>query len=87
MRVIGNLYAAAAGGPTGSVTEAKRTAAVVSLTAVYKNIDPAGILDDEEKRKALSEQEQCDMYTKLMRELQAMPPKEGAAVIRAMLAG
>lgn len=87
MRIFGNLYSAAAAGRTHNATDAERTAAVASLTAVYKKIDPDGILDDDEKRKALSEQEQCDMYTQLMRELQAMPPKEGAAAIRAMAAG
>ena len=86
MRALGNLYSAAASGRTSNAAEADRTAAVASLTAVYKKIDPNGILDDEEKRKALSEQEQCDMYTRLMRELQALPPKEGAAAIRAMMA-
>ena len=87
MRALGNLYSAAAAGRTGNATEAERSASVASLTAIYKKIDPDGILQVEEKRKALSEQERCNTYKRLMQELQALPPKEGAAVIRAMLAG
>ena len=86
MHSIGNLYGAAAAEHRATPTEAERRAATDSLVTVYKKIDPTGILDDEEKRKALSEQEQCALYTQLMTELQSMPPKEGAAAIRAMLA-
>ena len=87
MRALGNLYSAAASEHRTSTTDAERSAAVASLTAAYQKIDPTGILDNEEKRKTLSETEQCGMYTRLMNELQSMPPKEGAAAIRAMTAG
>jgi len=86
MRAFGNLFSAAAAGRGGNTTEAERAAAVVSLTAVYKKIDPDGILDDEKKRKAISDREQCDSYTRFMHELQSLPLKEGAGVIRLMMA-
>jgi hypothetical protein len=86
MRALGNLYSAAAAAHGTSTTDAQHSAAVASLTAVYKKIDPGGILDDDEKRRTLSEQQQCAMYTRLMHELQSLPPKEGAAAIRAVLA-
>ena len=86
MRALGNLYSAAAAAHGTSTTDAQRSAEVASLTAVYKKIDPDGILDDDEKRRTLSKQQQCDMYTRLMHELQSLPLKEGAGVIRLMMA-
>lgn len=86
MRALGNLYSTAAATHGTSTIDAERMAAVTSLTAMYKKIDPDGILDDDEKRRTLSKQQQCDMYTRLMHELQSLPLKEGAGVIRLMMA-
>ena len=72
--------------PRLAATDAERSAATDALAAVYKKIDPASVLDDEEKRKALSEPEKCRLYTRLMSEIQSSPPKDGAAAIRAMTA-
>ena len=86
MRALGNLYSAAAVAQQSSPTEVERSAAAAALTAIFKKIDPDGILDDGERMKTLSEQQQCDIYTHLMHELQSVPPKEGAGVIRLMMA-
>ncbi len=86
MRAIGNLYSAAANTRRPNTVEAERLAAVASLTAIYKKIDPDGILDDGEKRGSLSKQQQCSMYIRLMHELQSLSLKEGAGVIRLMMA-
>ena len=53
---------------------------------MYKKIDPDGVLDGDKRRRTLSKQQQCDMYTRLMHELQSLPLKEGAGVIRLMMA-
>ncbi len=76
MRAIGNLYSAAASAHGTSTTDAERSATVASLTAMYKKVDPDGILNNDEKRRALSEQQQCAMYTRLMHELQSLPLKD-----------
>lgn len=86
MGALGKLYGAAAAEPAPHATNAASGAGVDALMAVYKKVDPAGVLDDDEKRKALSDVEQCRMYTQLMSELKSMPPKEAAAAIRAMMA-
>lgn len=86
MRALGNLYSTAAATHGTSTIDAERRAAEASLTAIYKKIDPKGILDDDEKRKTLSNQQQCDMYTRLTHELHSLPLKEGAGVIRLMMA-
>ena len=86
MRAIGNLYSSAANTQGSRTSDAEHRAEVASLTAMYKTIDPLGILDDDEKKSTLSKQQQCAMYTRLMHELQSLPPKEGAAVVRAMMA-
>lgn len=86
MRALGNLYGTAAATRSTSTVDAERRAAVASLTAMYKKIDPDGILDDDKSRGTLSKQQQCDMYTRLMHELQSLPLNESAAVIRAMMA-
>lgn len=86
MRALGNLYSTAAATHGTSTIDTERRAAVASLTAMYKKIDPDGILDDDKTIKLLSKQQQCAMYTRLMHELQSLPPKEGAGVIRLMMA-
>ena len=88
MHAIGNLYKTASVERKTSASEAERSAATELLTAIYqKKIDPNGVLGDEEKRKALSEAEQCDMFKRLMNEIHSRPVKEGAALIRIMLTG
>jgi hypothetical protein len=68
LRALGKLFDAAASEPRAEVSDVEREAAAATLVAVYKRIDPDGVLDDEEGRKALSESQQCAMYTRLMNE-------------------
>lgn len=86
MRALGNLYSTAAATHGTGTIDTERRVAVASLTAMYKRIDPDGILDDDKKIGTLSKQQQCEMYTRLMHELQSLPLKEGAGVIRLMIA-
>jgi hypothetical protein len=82
MRALENLYSAAAVAHKPNPTDTERKAATAALTVILKKVDPDGIFDDGERMKTLSEQNQCDLYTRLMQELQSVPPKEGAEVIR-----
>ncbi|HKB60510.1 MAG TPA: DUF6804 family protein [Gallionellaceae bacterium] len=86
MKALGNLYSAAAAAHRASPSEEERRAGANLLIALYKKIDPDGILNDDARMKTLSNQQKCTMYTRLMQELQALPTKEDAAAIRAMMA-
>ena len=86
MQALGSLYSSAATRFSMSASDDEQRATVARLTSVYKQIDPAGVLDDEKKRSALSEQERCALYTRLMQTLWTLPARDTATAIRAMLA-
>lgn len=86
LHAMGTLFSAAATGAQAPMGDGEMRATVARLTAVYKQVDPNDVLDDEKKRAGLSEQEQCDLYTRLMQTLWTLPPRDAATAIRAMLA-
>lgn len=86
LHAMGTLFSAAATNAQPPMGDEEMRATVARLTAVYKQVDPNDVLDDEKKRAALTEQEQCDLYTRLMQTLWTLPPRDAATAIRAMLA-
>jgi hypothetical protein len=83
---MGNLFSAAATRIPPMASDADQRATLARLTVVYKQVDPDGVLDDDRKRAALSEQDQCALYTRLMQTLWTLPPRDAATAIRAMFA-
>jgi hypothetical protein len=86
LHAMGSLFSAAATSAQAPMGNEEMRATVARLTVVYKQVDPNDVLDDEKKRASLSEQEQCDLYTRLMQTLWTLPPQDAATAIRAMLA-
>jgi hypothetical protein len=84
MRATGNLYSAAATRAQIPMGDDEQRAIFSRLAAVYKQVDPVGVLDDERKRSELTQQEQCDLYTRLMQTLWTLPTRDAATAIRAM---
>jgi hypothetical protein len=59
---------------------------VVTLMApIYARIDPAGDLGDPSKFAKLSDEDQCQMYLKLMSGLHALIPSDAAIVFRYLI--
>lgn len=86
MSALGHLYSAAAVERQSSPSEYDRMISAVALTTIYKKIDPSGILNSDEKIKMLSEQQQCEINSSFLYQLQLVPPKIGAGVIRLLMA-
>ena len=84
MRVVGNLFSAAAGAHPAAQAVGNRSPSPDALAA-YQRADPDDVLDDEAKRNALSEPEQCGIYTRVMNALLALPVKDAAPAIRATM--
>lgn len=85
LRAMGDLYAAAAASPQ-SAGVVDRDSGEASLLATIQKIDPNGILDDEHRKRALTDEERCEIYTRLMAEFRSQPVKQAAGAIRAMFA-
>lgn len=85
MHTVGNLFSAAAAAHPDVRTKGASSPSADVLTTVYKKVDPDDVLDDEAKRNALSEQEQCNLYTRMMDTLATLPPEDAATVLRVVM--